>query len=88
MGDAIPLQLAGQPDIEVDGALVARGLGLDVDAFRELMSAGGIRVLCERGTGSDAGLYRATFYHGARRFRLVVDGSGSPVEHATAPAPR
>jgi hypothetical protein len=36
-------------------------------------------VLCERGTGEDAGLYRASFYHEGKRVRLVVDGDGNPV---------
>ncbi|MGY0651287.1 DUF6522 family protein [Luteimonas sp. A537] len=83
MGDAISLQLADQPDIEVDGALVAQGLGLDVERFRELMSTRKIRVLCERGTGEDAGLYRASFYHEGRRMRLVVDAEGRPVDHTS-----
>jgi hypothetical protein len=84
MGESIPLQLAGQPDIEVDGALVARGLGLEVEAFRELMSIKKISVLCERGTGDDAGLYRASFYHQGRRLRLVVDADGQLVGHPSA----
>ncbi|MEN1940726.1 DUF6522 family protein [Luteimonas sp. MJ174] len=87
MGDAISLQLADQPDIEVDGALVAQGLGLDVVRFRELMAIRKISVLCERGTGEDAGLYRASFYHQGRRVRLVVDAEGRPVDHPSqAPA--
>ena len=82
MGDAIPITLGGrQPDIEIDAALVAPGLGLDVERFRELMSVRKVSVLCERGTGEDAGLYRATFYHGQRRLRMVVDASGTPVGH-------
>ncbi|MEN1971367.1 DUF6522 family protein [Luteimonas sp. MJ204] len=83
MGDAISLQLAEQPDIEVDGAMVAQGLGLGVERFRELMSTRRIRVLCERGTGEDAGLYRASFYHEGRRMRLVVDAEGRPVDPAS-----
>lgn len=81
MGDPIPLQIADRPDIEIDGDLVARGLGLDVDRFRELMAIRKISVLCERGTGEDAGLYRASFYHEGRRMRLVVDAAGRPVDH-------
>ncbi len=87
MGDAIPVQLGGPPDIEIDGALVAQGLGLDVATFRELMTIRKVGVLCERGTGEDAGLYRASFYHEGRRVRLVVDASGQPVEYPTQPAP-
>ena len=89
MGDPIPLQLAEHPEIEVDGALVARGLGLDVERFRELMSVRKISVLCERGTDEDSGLYRASFYYQGRRMRLVVDAQGQPVDrpaHARADA--
>lgn len=84
MRGTIPLELAGQPSIEIDGALVAKGLGLDVGEFRRLMEIRKISVLCERGTGEDAGLYRASFYHGGQRLRLVVDAEGRPVEHPSA----
>ncbi|HVI59891.1 MAG TPA: DUF6522 family protein [Luteimonas sp.] len=65
--------------VEIDGALVARGLGLPVERFRQLMDARKVAVLCERGTGADAGLYRASFYHEGRRVQLVVDENGTPV---------
>ena len=78
----IPIELAEPPTIEVDGGLVAQGLGLEVPEFRRLMEQRRIRVLCERGTGEHAGLHRATFYHGDRRVRLVVDDEGRPVEPA------
>ena len=71
------------PQVEFDAAPVARGLALEPVQFRELMEQGRIQVLCERGVGEDAGLYRATFYYGGRRARLVVDGAGTlvaPVE--------
>jgi hypothetical protein len=38
-----------------------------------------ITVLCERGTGEDRGLYRASFYHDGKRVRLVVDADGHPI---------
>lgn len=69
------------PEVEIDAALVADGLDLDVAEFRRLMEQRRISVLCERGTGEDAGLYRASFYYGERRVRLVVDASGKPVPH-------
>lgn len=76
MGKPIPIDLKPPRDIEIDGDLVARALELDVAAFRQLMDDRKIAVLCERGTGEDAGLYRATFYHGHKRVRLVIDGEG------------
>ena len=84
MADTIPVQVVGRPpDIEIEAGLVAPGLELELDEFRALMSQGRIGVLCERGTGEDSGLYRASFYHGGRRVRLVVDRSGRPVAAAT-----
>lgn len=67
------------PAIEISGAMVADELGLEVDEFRQLMDVRKIKVLCERGTGEDEGLYRATFYHGDRRARFIVDRHGRPV---------
>lgn len=64
------------PSVEIDGALVARELGLATDEFRRLMEIRQIKVLCERGTGEDAGSHRATFYHGDRRARFIVDRFG------------
>jgi hypothetical protein len=37
-----------------------------------------VTLLCERGTGEDAGLYRASFYYAGKRVRLVVDADGVP----------
>lgn len=37
MGKTIPLELEATPEIEVDGALVARGLGLPPAEFQRLM---------------------------------------------------
>ncbi|KAF1691751.1 DUF6522 family protein [Pseudoxanthomonas koreensis] len=68
------------PALEIDGAMVARELGLDVDGFRRLMDDGKVSVLCERGTGEDAGLYRASFYYRGRRARFVVDAGGRLVD--------
>lgn len=76
----IPVHLCDEPhasSVEIDGACIARGLGLEVGAFRQLMADRKIAMLCERGTGEDAGRWRATFYHGERRLRLVVDSQGN-----------
>lgn len=64
------------PQLEIDGTRVARAIGLDVADFRVLMDAGRIAVLCERGTGEDAGTWRASFYYGTRRARFIVDARG------------
>ncbi|KAF1687230.1 hypothetical protein B1992_04395 [Pseudoxanthomonas broegbernensis] len=66
--------------LEIDGVLVARTIGLEVAAFRQLMADGKISVLCERGTGEDAGSYRATFYYGKQRARFIVDAHGRTQE--------
>jgi hypothetical protein len=79
MGKSIAIETNPEADpIEIDGALVARGLGLAVPEFRQLMDDRKVTLLCERGVGNDAGLYRASFYHAGRRFRLVVDARGNP----------
>lgn len=71
---------SAQASIEIDAALVAPALGLELDQFRTLMERRQITVLCERGTGEDAGNYRASFYYGERRVRLVVDRYGRVVQ--------
>ncbi len=80
------IDIAVNPEVEIDAALVASGLDLEVEQFRQLMEQRKISVLCERGTGEDAGLYRASFYYGERRVRLVVDASGTPVPEASVQA--
>ena len=80
MGKTIHIDVNPSHAVEIDGAFVARGLGLEVPEFRQLMDRRQITVLCERGTGKDAGLYRASFYHAGRRLRLVVDSDGVPVD--------
>ncbi|UWX03915.1 hypothetical protein H1235_16060 [Pseudoxanthomonas sp. NC8] len=67
------------PQLEIDGTMVAQAIGLDVATFRQLMHDGRISVLCERGTGEDAGTWRASFYYGTRRARFVVDARGRPL---------
>ena len=68
------------PKIDIDGAIVAETLGLDVAKFRQLMADEKIPVLCERGIGEDAGRFRASFYYGKRRARFIVDANGRIVE--------
>ena len=79
MSKSIPITLSSSVNVEIDATIVAEGLDLAVPRFRELMQQGKVAVLCERGTGEDQGLYRASFYHAGKRVRLVVDSDGNPV---------
>ena len=79
MGKAIPIDLNPSHTVEIDAAHVAPGLGLDLAEFRQLMEYRKVTVLCERGIGEHAGLYRASFYHDGKRVRLMVDRDGRPV---------
>ena len=65
------------PSLEIDADRVAARLGMDVAGFRQGMERGQIRVLCERGTGADAGTWRATFYAGDRRARFLLEAGGA-----------
>jgi hypothetical protein len=63
-------------DIEVPAELMAEGLGVSLAQMRVLMRAGAITSRCESGVDDDAGCHRLTFFCGARRFTLIVDGEG------------
>lgn len=76
MREAIPIALQPALEIEIDAAPIASAFGLTPEAFLRLLRQRRISQLCERGTGEDAGLYRASFYHGRRRVRVVVDRQG------------
>ncbi|MEO6228184.1 MAG: DUF6522 family protein [Thermomonas sp.] len=80
LGKSIPIELNLQRAIEIDGTLVARALGLEPAAFKRLMDLQKITVMCERGTGDDIGLYRASYYYKGTRARLIIDTSGNLVD--------
>ena len=69
--------------IEIDARMLARELGLDLAALRELMREGKITSLCERGVDSDLGRYRLTFFFGNCRLRLVVGQGGNIIRQST-----
>jgi Family of unknown function (DUF6522) len=69
--------------VQVDAALVAAGLGIALPLFRKEMRAGRITSVCERGVDADRGRHRITFFSAHRRFRLVVDASGTIVQRST-----
>jgi hypothetical protein len=66
-------------DIAVESDVVARALGLALDAFRQLLDMHRISVQCECGAGEDEGLYRATFYYGPHYARLLLNRDGRMV---------
>lgn len=80
MGRRIPIDLNPTREIVIDGAPVARALGLDKATFFRLLGQRKIDQLCERGVGEDAGRFRASFYHGRKRVRVVVDHAGRVLE--------
>ncbi len=80
MGRRIAIELNPTFEIVIDGAPIARALGLDKDAFFRLLAQRKIDRLCERGTGEDTGRWRASFYHGHKRVRVVVDRDGRMLE--------
>lgn len=84
MGNPVPMKLVPiEPnpviEVEIDAALIASGFDLDIAEFQRLMELRKITLLCERGTGEDAGLFRASYYYQGQRVRLVVDADGNPV---------
>ena len=80
MDKTIPLAMQpADPGVEIDAALLADAFGMDLADFRQRMEDRKITVLCERGTGEDEGLVRASFYFDRVRVRLVVDRNGNPV---------
>ena len=68
--------------IEVEASVIADGLGLALPQFRKQMQAGEITSLSERGTDADSGRHRLTFFTKHRRFRLVVDESGTILQRS------
>ena len=79
MGKRIAIDLNPSFEIAIDAEPVARALDLEPAAFLQLLAQRKINQLCERGTGEDEGLYRASFYHRGKRARVVVDREGRMV---------
>ena len=68
--------------VQVEASVIAEGLGLALPQFREQMQAGKITSLSERGTDADLGRHRLTFFSEHRRFRLIVDDSGTIIQRS------
>lgn len=70
-------------EVQIDASIVADGLGIALPHLREQMRLGKITSLFEQGIDDDKGRHRLTFYSEGRRFRVVVDGSGSIIRRST-----
>jgi hypothetical protein len=68
---------------QIDATVVAKGLGIVPTLLMQRLREGKITSLCERGIDADAGRYRLTFFSENRRFRVVIDESGSIVQRST-----
>jgi len=68
--------------VQVDASVVAEGLGIALPLLRRQMQAGRITGVAERGTDADQGRHRLTFFSRHRRFRLVVDQSGTIIQRS------
>lgn len=69
--------------IQIDATIVSDGLGIALPLLRESMRDGKITSLSEEGIDADKGRYRLTFFSEHRRFRVIVDESGSIIQRST-----
>ena len=69
--------------LNIDAAVIGRGLNIEPSLVQVRMREGKITVLSERGVDKDAGRYRLNFFYENRRFRLVVDEEGNAVQRST-----
>jgi hypothetical protein len=83
MEQIMKLLVFANGDVQVDAAIVAEGLGIDIPHLQAHMRTGKITSLTETGIGEDNGRYRLTFFSEHRRFRLVADQSGSIIQRST-----
>jgi hypothetical protein len=70
-------------EIQIDAAVVAAGLGIELSAVCGLMRSGQLTSLCERGEGDDQGRFRMTFFYRGKRFRVTVDEEGRIVRRSS-----
>jgi hypothetical protein len=69
--------------VQIDGTVVAEGLGITLPLLRKQMEVGKITSLAERGIDVDRGRHRLTFFSEHRRFRLVVDDNGAIIRRSS-----
>ena len=68
--------------VQIDASIVAEGLGLALPLLQQGMRAGTITSLAERGVDADSGRHRLTFFSEHRRFRVVVDQTGTIIQRS------
>jgi hypothetical protein len=68
--------------VQIDASIVAEGLGIALPRLKEGMRTGSITSLRERGVDADQGRHRLTFFSEHRRFRVVVDESGTIIQRS------
>lgn len=68
--------------IEIDAVIVADGLGITLSQLQERMKTGKITSVSEHGIDEDKGRHRLTFFSDHRRFRVVIDETGSILHHS------
>jgi hypothetical protein len=68
--------------VEIDASIVAEGLGIALPRLKEGMRNGTITSISERGIDADQGRHRLTFFTEHRRFRVVVDASGTILQRS------
>ena len=68
--------------VQIDASIVAEGLGLALPLLQQGMRAGTITSLAERGVDADNGRHRLTFFSEHRRFRVVVDQTGTIIQRS------
>ena len=68
--------------VEIDASIVAEGLGIALARLKEGMRKGTITSISERGVDADQGRHRLTFFSEHRRFRVVVDASGTIIQRS------
>lgn len=69
--------------VEIDAAIVAESLGIELSLIQEQMRHGTITSACERGSNKDAGRYQLTFFSDRRCLRLLIDDSGNVVQRSS-----
>lgn len=68
--------------ITIDAAMLSQAFGTDASTVRAWLRGGELTSYCEHGVGVDASRYRLTFFHGNRRFRLVIADDGTILQRS------